>query len=69
MNSLMMTCMAENSLHLSRTFRAVVVVVVVVVFLVLFISFFVCLGGVIRSSKKEKNFMLLCPVFLNITCL
>ena len=38
-------------------------------FLVFFIYLFVCLGGVIRSSKKEKNFVLLCPVFLNITCL
>jgi len=39
--------------------------------MLLFLVFFICLflGGVIRSSKEEKNFVLLCPAFLNITCL
>lgn len=64
MRSLMiMTCVAENSLHLSRSFRVVVVVVFGVFCL------FICLDGVIRSSKEKKNFVLLCPAFLNITCL
>jgi len=41
MNSLMiMTCVAENPLHLSRTFRVVVVVVDVVVFGVFYLLIF-----------------------------
>jgi hypothetical protein len=31
--------------------------------------FFVCLFGVIRSSKEEKNFVLLNATCLNVTCL
>lgn len=52
-------CVAENILHFSRTFRDDDV----------FVALFVCLFGVIRSSKEEKNFVLLYPACLNVTFL